>query len=695
MAAWGRGDSEVRLHGVHEITFLQDLSIVFIVAAIVTVLFRQFKQPVVLGYILAGVIVGPHTPPYQLIADEHAIKTLSELGVIFLMFSLGLEFSLRKLRVVGATAFIAATLEILLMLFVGYELGRIFGWPQMDCIFLGAILSISSTTIIIKALEELGKTKEKFAGLIFGILVVEDILAIVMIALLSGFAATGSFAARDIGRTVLQLSAFLGVLLVGGLIVVPRLLNYVAKFKSNEMLLITVVGLCFGVSLLAVKLGYSVALGAFLIGAIIAEARQIAKIEALTHPVRDLFSAVFFVSIGLLIDPGVLVQYAVPILLITGAVIFGKVITCSLGTFLAGHDRHTSLRVGMGLAQIGEFSFIIAALGLSLNVTSNFLYPIAVAVSALTTLFTPYLLRASDTVVGWFDRAAPKPFASALDAYTRWVGDSVEGRGGGMTGNLIRKWTWQIALNLLLITAIFITAAALRYRAFAWWPSAPGGFEGLKAILWLAAMLFAMPLFIAAVRKLQALGILIAEMCVTRDAGGENTDAIRAIISTTIMIAGCLALIPLVLVLSSAILPSRNVLIVLALFIAAAVILLRRSFIRLHSRAQAALSETFATPKIPPAKQRDITPLLRDAEMENVALGVGSPAAGKYIGELALRTATGASIVGIERAGGNIINPGPDEELRPEDCVLLIGTRSQLDAAETFLGAEKSQAVAV
>jgi CPA2 family monovalent cation:H+ antiporter-2 len=203
---------------MHDILFLQDLAVVMIVAAIITVLFRRFKQPVVLGYIVAGVMIGPHTPPIPLISDRHTIETLSELGVIFLMFSLGLEFSLRKLREVGVTALIAATLEILLMIWVGYELGRLFGWKLMDCVFLGAILSISSTTIIIKALEELGKTKERSAGLIFGILIVEDILAIVMIALLSGFAATGSLAAEDIGRTVLQLAAFLGVLLVGGLI---------------------------------------------------------------------------------------------------------------------------------------------------------------------------------------------------------------------------------------------------------------------------------------------------------------------------------------------------------------------------------------------------------------------------------------------------------------------------------------------
>jgi len=672
---------------MQHITFLQDLAIVMIVAAIVTVLFRQLKQPVVLGYILAGVIIGPHTPPYQLIADEETIKTLSELGVIFLMFSLGLEFSLKKLRAVGATAFIAATLEIFLMVWVGFELGHLFGWKQMDCVFLGAILAISSTTIIIKTLEELGKTKERFAGLIFGILVVEDILAIVMIALLSGYATHGSMAVQDIGRTVLQLSAFLGALLVGGLIAIPRLLNYVAKFKSNEMLLVTVVGLCFGVSLLAVKLGYSVALGAFLIGAIVAEARQIAKIEALTHPVRDLFSAVFFVSIGLLIDPRVLMQYAVPILAITAAVILGKVLTCSLGTFIAGHDQRTSLRVGMGLAQIGEFSFIIATLGLSLHVTSGFLYPIAVAVSALTTLTTPYLLRASDAVVSRFDRTAPRALTGALEAYTRWVGQAAGRRQSGFASGLLRKWAWQIALNLLLISGVFITAAALRGDAFAWWPTVPGGFEGLKALLWFGATLLSLPLFIAAIRKLQAMGMLISEISVSRAAGGAHTDAYRTIISTTILIAGCLGLLPFVLMLSAAILPSWNVLFALTLVVAMLVVVLRRTFIRLYSGAQAALRETLAESPAPHHEAAPVLPaLMREAKLELVTIANDSPGAGRLIGELGLRTATGASIVGIERDGENVVNPGPDEELRTGDRVLLIGTEGQLAAAQGVLG---------
>ncbi|HEY0552538.1 MAG TPA: cation:proton antiporter, partial [Verrucomicrobiae bacterium] len=373
---------------MHGVALLQDLAVVMIVAGLVTVLFHQFKQPVVLGYIIAGVIIGPHTPPFQLIEDKETIDTLAELGVVFLMFSLGLEFRLRKLKKVGVTALIAATLEILLMFWVGYEVGQLFGWSKMNSIFLGAMLSISSTTIIVKALGELGKSKEHFAQLIFGILIVEDILAIVMIALLSGIAMTGTFQAQAVLVTTTKLVIFLAVALVAGLLTVPRLLGYVGKFKSDEMLLVAVLGLCFGVSLLAVKLGYSVALGAFIIGAVIAESREIGRITHLMEPVRDMFSAVFFVAIGLLIQPALLGHYAVPILVISFAVVVGKVLTCSFGAFVAGNDRRTSLRVGMGLAQIGEFSFIIAALGLSLKVTSDFLYPVAVTVSAITTLLS-------------------------------------------------------------------------------------------------------------------------------------------------------------------------------------------------------------------------------------------------------------------------------------------------------------------
>lgn len=677
---------------MHHITFLQDLAVVMIVASVVTVLFRRLKQPVVLGYILAGVIIGPHTDTFLFIAEEEHIATLSELGVIFLMFALGLEFSLRKLKEVGATALIAATFEILLMVWAGYQLGRSFGWNQMDSVFLGAILAISSTTIIIKALEELGKTRESFAQLIFGILIVEDILAILMIAMLSGFATTGSLSVGDVAMTLGKLSTFLVVLLIVGLILVPRLLNYIARFKSNEMLLVTVTGLCFGVSLLTVKLGYSVALGAFLIGAIIAEARQIAKIEELMHPVRDLFSAVFFVSIGLLIDPALLKQYWVPIVVITVVVVVGKVASCSFGTFIAGNDLKSSMRVGMGLAQIGEFSFIIAALGQTLKVTSGFVYPIAVAVSALTTLLTPYLIRASDPIVEGMTRLLPRPVTTALDAYTRWM-SAAQGRKVKRTPSMfLRKWGWQIALNLGLIAGIFIVAVFMKTRALTLWPNLPVSEDNLKGVLWLTAMILSLPMLIAIVRKWQAFGMLVSEMTVPRAAGGDHTSGLRWMISSIVFVAGCVGLVLLMLLLSSAVLPSWNLLIVLLLVFLVAVFLLRRSFTKLHSKAQIALVETLQAPPVekhehapPIAATAALPSMLHDAKMELVVISAESKAVGKMISELMLRTESGASIVGIERGQENIINPPSDEEIRAGDSLLLIGSDTQIQKAHELL----------
>ena len=681
---------------MHQIEFLQDLSVVMIVAALTTVLFRFLRQPVVLGYILAGLIIGPHTPPFALIHSENTINTLAELGVIFLMFTLGLEFSFKKLQKVGATAFIAASLEILIMLLAGYELGRLFGWSQMDSIFLGAILSISSTTIIIKALEGLGKKHEPFVALIIGILIIEDILAIIMLALLSGFATTGSFSARDVGATLLSLGSFLGILLVAGLIIVPRLVNYVASFKSDEMLLVTVIGLCFGVSLITVKLGYSVALGAFLIGAIIAESRPILKIESLTLPVRDLFSAIFFVSIGLLIDPVVILKYAGPILAITAVVILGKVSACALGCFISGKDMRTSLKVGMSLAQIGEFSFIIASLGVTLkntrgdSITSDFIYPIAVAVSALSTLCTPYLITMSDSVVAWFDRTAPPPLVHILESYSKWVDGLMKEDTPHLERKIISKLGLQIGLNLLMVTGIFIAAVFLHGKAVTIWPEFPGGTDGLKAAAWLAALLCSFPLLVAVWRKMEVVAMLISEMSVAQT--GPQTPALRAVISSTISVAGTGVLVVVVLGLSSAILPSRNILLLDLLILFVSGFLLYRGAVRLYARAQSALRDTLAEPADPAEqghhRQAEISalpPLLRDAKLETVQVQAGTLAAGKMISELKLRTATGASVVGIDRGGTSIVNPDPHEELTSGDQVLLIGRTEQLEAAKILL----------
>ena len=444
------------------------------------------------------------------------------MGVVLLMFSLGLEFSLRKLTRVGMAALVASLLEILLMIWLGYEVGRAFGWNTMDSVFLGAMLSISSTTIIVKALAELGKSKEAFAEIIFGILVIEDILAIILLALLSGFAKTGSLSASQVGLEIVKLSVFFAVVLVAGFIFVPRLFDYIAKFKSDEMLLVGALGFCFGVALVASMLGYSVALGAFLIGAVIAESRQIHKIEDLTAPVRDMFSAIFFVTIGMLIDPKMLLQYAWPIIVLSLLVIVGKVITCSFGVFIGGKDLRTSLSVGLGLAQIGEFSFIIATLGLTLNVTSAFLYPIAVAVSVITTLTTPYLIRSTDGVAQWIHRAAPRPMMQALDVYTAWIGSFGQQDRSPMV-LLVRRMGWQLLINLLLTMAVFALGAWIADwdEYYVHLPEPIRAPEVYDCLCWLGVMMFTAPIYLASWRKIQAMSMMIAEVCVPIGDGGS------------------------------------------------------------------------------------------------------------------------------------------------------------------------------
>lgn len=664
---------------MHHIHFLQDLALVMSVAAIATIIFRQFKQPVVLGYIIAGMIIGPHTPPFALVSDTKTIETLAELGVIFLMFSLGLEFSLKKLKKVGGTAFIAASLEIILMVWAGYELGKLFGWNQMDSIFLGAILSISSTTIIIKALEGLGKTKEKFAELIFGILIVEDILAILMLALLSGFAVTGQFNAVDIGKTVLSLGSFLGVLLILGLILVPKLLNYVARFKSNEMMLITVVGLCFAVSLVTVHLGYSVALGAFLIGAVIAEARQINKIETLMFPVRDLFSAVFFVSIGLLIDPSVILQYLTPILIISAVVIVGKILTNALGSFIAGNNVQTSLKIGMGLSQIGEFSFIIASLGLSLKVTSEFLYPIAVAVSAITTLTTPYLIKSSDNVKSLLEKITPTAMHHQMDTYTDWVKNIGKSSKDNPGRKILRKVIMQILVNLLLITAIFISAIFLNTKISEFFEMFLWGIDVSKALLWLLAMIFSFPSIFAVWKKTQALGMVIAELTGTQ----ESDSSKKSLVANSIAIVGNILFVIILILLSSAILPSTKLFIISFIIVSIAGYFLYRSSIKIYAAAQIAIKTTFDQKPDLPELSEKIHPLLEDVKLETIDVG-NSKIAGKMITEIKLRSETGASIIGIERKGQRILNPESYEEIEKDDKLLLMGYPEQLEAAREY-----------
>ena len=577
---------------MHAISFIQDLAVIMLVAGVVTILFHRLKQPVVLGYIVAGFIIGPHTPPFGLIHDEDTIKTLAELGVIFLMFCLGLEFSLRKLFKVGATAFIAAFLEIILMIWIGYEIGRWFDWSTMDSLFLGAILAISSTTIIVKALNDLKMKDQRFAQLIFGVLIVEDILGIGIIALLSSIAVSGTVSSGEVFSTVGKLSLFMVVALVIGILLVPRLLAYVAKFESNEMLLITVLGLCFGFCLLVVKLEYSMVLGAFLIGAIMAESRQLLKIERLIEPVRDMFSAIFFVAIGLMIDPQILLQYAWPIAVITVAVVLGKMLSCGLGAFIAGNDGRTSLRVGMGLSQIGEFSFIIAALGMTLQVTGDFLYPVAVAVSAITTLLTPYLIRGADPLSLKMAAVMPRRMSRVFGMYGEWL-RSIQPQGeGAMLAAMIRKIVLQVGVNLALVVAIFFAGSYFAARIGGYlegWISDP---SWQKALIWGGALLLSLPFLIAAYRKLKALSMLLAEMSVKPEMAGRHTQRVRRVIAELIPILSLLVIFLLLAALSASILPTNKLLVLIAVVAAAVAAVLWRWFIRVHTRMQVALLET-------------------------------------------------------------------------------------------------------
>jgi CPA2 family monovalent cation:H+ antiporter-2 len=581
---------------MHDLHFIQDLATVMLIAGLTTVIFQRLRQPVVLGYIIAGVLVGPYTFPVVFIHDEKTIRTLSELGMILLLFALGLEFSLKKLREVGGAALVAAVCEIVLMLWLGYEIGRFFGWSSMDALFLGAMLSMSSTTIIMKALDDLDLKRERFAQLMFGILIIEDVIAIVLMALLTGIASTGGLEASEAMAAVGRLTLFMAVSLVVGLLLVPRVVDYIACVSRDDVLLVAVLGLCFGFCLLVTEMGYSVALGAFMIGAIVGESQSVERIERIIGPVRDMFSAVFFVAIGMLIDPAMLKEYWLPIIVVTTVVVLGKVITCSFGTFVAGNDGRTSLRVGMGLAQIGEFSFVIASLGLTLKVTSGFLYPVAVAVSAITTFLTPYLIRASDPLASALSRRLPHGLTGLLGAYTEWMGNLSLGGQGVVVAKMIRRLVWHVIINMMLVVAAFLIMSYLYRRGFFHWDWLADSPQVKRSLAWSIAAIVSLPMIVAAYRKASALGMLLAELSIPERIGGAYNMHIRGLLARFIPLATMWVLGLLVAALASTILPPREVAIVLVLVLLLLAWLLWRGLVQVHARLQAALRDTLDKP---------------------------------------------------------------------------------------------------
>jgi CPA2 family monovalent cation:H+ antiporter-2 len=397
---------------------IRDLALILMAGATTTLIFRMIKQPLVLGYIIAGFLVGPYFHFFPTVADNENIEILAEIGVIFLLFSLGLEFSFKKLMRVGGAASITAFVEIAFITVAGYFAGKWMGWSTMDSLFLGGMLASSSTTIIIRAFEELGVKTKQYARIVFGVLVVEDIVVILLMVLLSTIAVTKQFEGMEIIVTIVKLLFFLALWFIAGIFLLPTLLRKAKSLLDDEAMLILSIGLCLGMVVLATQVGFSAELGAFIMGSIIAETTSAEKVEHVTKPVKDLFGAVFFVSVGMMIDPQAIMQYGWPVVIVTLLTLFGKLFSTTLGALLSGQPLKQSVQVGMSMAQIGEFAFIVATLGLSLGVISDFLFPVAVGASAITTFTTPYLIKFSEPLYLFLERHLPDSWIKRLNTYS-------------------------------------------------------------------------------------------------------------------------------------------------------------------------------------------------------------------------------------------------------------------------------------
>ncbi|MCR4765573.1 MAG: cation:proton antiporter [Bacteroidaceae bacterium] len=396
---------------------IADLALILVCAGVMTLLFKKLKQPLVLGYIVAGFLASPHLSYTPSVVDNESVHVWADIGVIFLLFALGLEFSFKKIMKVGGSAIIAACSIIFCMIFLGVTAGTLFGWSRMDCLFLGGMLAMSSTTIIYKAFADLDLFKKQFTQLVMSILILEDILAIVLMVLLSTVAVSNNVQGLELLFSIGKLGFFLILWFVVGIWLIPLLLRKTRKLMSDETLLIVSLALCFFMVVIAAKTGFSPAFGAFIMGSILAETVEAEHIDHLVKPVKDLFGAIFFVSVGMMVDPLMIVEYAVPILVITLTIILGQTIFGSLGVLLSGQTLKTSMQCGFSLTQIGEFAFIIASLGVSLGVTSDFLYPIVVAVSVITTFLTPYMIRLAEPASDFVEARLPEKWKETLARY--------------------------------------------------------------------------------------------------------------------------------------------------------------------------------------------------------------------------------------------------------------------------------------
>ncbi len=651
---------------------IADLGLILSVAAITTLVFKKIKQPLVLGYIIAGVLVGPYVPGLPTVLDESSIRVWSDLGVIFLLFSLGLEFSFKKVAKVGGTSGITAMVTVTLMLATGYFIGQAMGWNRMDSLFLGGIISMSSTTIIIRALDELGLKTQAFASVVVGVLVIEDVVAVLLLVLLSSLAVSQHFSGTDMLWELGKLGFFLILWFAGGVFLVPTFLARTRKLMNDETLLIVAVALCLAMVVMAVNAGFSEALGAFIMGALLAETVQAERIEHLVHPVKDLFGAIFFVSVGMLLDPRVLAEYWPQVLLLSLVVVVFQPLTALAGALLAGEPLPRAVRTGMSLSQIGEFSFIIATLGLTLKVTSAFLYPMVVAVAAVTTFTTPYMITASKPFSEWLQRVLPQGLQGALQRYNRQA-DQVKGTSAWR--KLLRSYSINLAVFSVLCLATVLIAGPAFIVLFG------NGVAGLNG-----RVLAGLATFLLVVPFIWAMSLRRINRNAYRQLWVNKRHMRGPLVMLELVRLGAAVLVLALLV--NVFFSTAWALVVLLLLTAGVATLFRQRLYRFYLRMEDRFFRNLNQREYS-MRRTDLAPW--DMHLAQLRVAMDSGAAGHSLAELALREKHGVNIALIERASGHTLPaPGSNDRLLPGDNLLVIGTDEQLAALQAELAVPRT-----
>ena len=686
--------------------FLTTLAVVLSVAAITTVVFQRLRQPVVFGYLFAGMIIGPHVP-IPIVADVAIVQTLSETGVILLLFSIGLEFSLRKLIRVGPRATIVAVVQGALMIWLGYALGRAFGWTKIESFYAGSIIAISSTTIIAKAFQE-QRVKGKFTELVLGVLIIEDLIAIFLLTVLTTLSAGQGLSAGTLAVTAMRLAMFLGGLIIVGLLLIPRTVRMIVRMNRPETTLIASMGICFAAALLAYSFGYSVALGAFIAGSLVAESGEEHTVAHLIEPVREFFAAIFFVAVGMLIDPRLVAQYWVPVVVFTVAVILGQVVVVTISAFLTGYGTRTSLQAGMSLAQIGEFSFIIAGIGIATGATRDFLYPIAVAVSALTTLTTPWLIRGAAPAASFVDSKLPRPIQTFVTLYGSWMERMRESRASRTERPRVRRVLGLLVLDVVVIALILI-GAALESGSFS---TRLMGMMGLsrdaaRVIVLAAIAAITLPLLVGFFRTARQLGNLLAhEALPAVDKGVDFAAAPRRALVVTLQLAVVIVAVVFVIAVTKPFYPRLASTVVVTVGVGVLLLVLGVTFWRTasdlygHARAGAevivaVLAQQMATEKTQGSTERrapslDTVGSILPGLGEPVSLRIepGSALEGQTLAGVNLRGLTGATVLAIVRGDQQVLMPSGDEMLHEGDVLAVVGSHEAVESARTLIASD-------